>query len=132
MNFKENKEIHDRLLGTTHIEADLALLRARSPQHKLLSATRFNLVVFASDLLMALLNETAEEQIVRNRREFVAEAAAEAEALAEKEAAEKAAAEKEAAEAAAEAEALAEKEAAEKTTGEIKKKGSQRSKNTPK
>ena len=68
MNFVEKKNIHDRLLGVTHMDADRELLKKHSPDHKLIGKRTFNPLSDASSLLWALLDfasgSKAEEESV--------------------------------------------------------------------
>ena len=75
MNFVEKKNIHDRLLGVTHMDADRELLRKHSPGHKLIGKRTFNPLSDASSLLWALLDFASENEILNNRRSIVASGA---------------------------------------------------------
>ena len=72
MNFVEKKNIHDRLLGVTHMDADRELLKKHSPDHKLIGKRTFNPLSDASSLLWALLDFASENEILNNRRSIVA------------------------------------------------------------
>jgi len=72
MNFVEKKNIHDRLLGVTHMDADRELLKKHSPGHKLIGKRTFNPLSDASSLLWALLDFASENEILNNRRSIVA------------------------------------------------------------
>ena len=72
MNFVEKKNIHDRLLGVTHMDADRELLKMHSPDHKLIGKRTFNPLSDASSLLWALLDFASENEILNNRRSIVA------------------------------------------------------------
>lgn len=75
MNFVEKKNIHDRLLGVTHMDADRELLKKHSPGHKLIGKRTFNPLSDASSLLWALLDFASENEILNNRRSIVASGA---------------------------------------------------------
>lgn len=69
MNFVEKKNLHDRLLGVTHLEADRELLSKVAPAHNVLKKGIFNPVQAASEILWALLDYCSAEEITQNRRE---------------------------------------------------------------